>query len=65
MLYHSKKLEDTGKLDAANGSQKMVFFSLQCMAKGGIHDHIGGGFHRYSVDECWHGNFILDNSYFC
>ncbi|KAG2406609.1 uncharacterized protein HKW66_Vig0058650 [Vigna angularis] len=54
MLYHSKKLEETGKLDGANGSQKMVFFSLQCMAKGGIHDHIGGGFHRYSVDECWH-----------
>nr|ADV56678.1 hypothetical protein [Phaseolus vulgaris] len=54
MLYHSKKLEETGKLDGANGSQKMVLFSLQCMAKGGIHDHIGGGFHRYSVDECWH-----------
>ncbi|KAG5055847.1 hypothetical protein JHK85_008357 [Glycine max] len=54
MLYHSKKLEDTGKLGVANGSQQMVFFSLQCMAKGGIHDHIGGGFHRYSVDECWH-----------
>ncbi|CAJ1879184.1 unnamed protein product [Sphenostylis stenocarpa] len=54
MLYHSKKLEETGNLGGANGSQKMVFFSLQCMAKGGIHDHIGGGFHRYSVDECWH-----------
>ncbi|KAL2566535.1 hypothetical protein AAZV13_19G172000 [Glycine max] len=54
MLYHSKKLEDTGKLDGANRIQKMVFFSLQCMAKGGMHDHIGGGFHRYSVDECWH-----------
>jgi uncharacterized protein YyaL (SSP411 family) len=23
------------------------------MAKGGIHDQIGGGFHRYSVDEAW------------
>ncbi|KAK7259411.1 hypothetical protein RIF29_25018 [Crotalaria pallida] len=54
MLYHSQKLEDTGKAGEANRSQKMVFFSLQCMAKGGIHDHIGGGFHRYSVDECWH-----------
>jgi len=47
-------------LDGANESKKMVFFSLQCMAKGGIHDHIGGGFHRYSVDECWHGKFTLD-----
>ncbi|MBA0802545.1 hypothetical protein Gohar_012828 [Gossypium harknessii] len=24
------------------------------MARGGMHDHVGGGFHRYSVDECWH-----------
>jgi uncharacterized protein YyaL (SSP411 family) len=23
------------------------------MARGGIHDHVGGGFHRYSVDEAW------------
>jgi uncharacterized protein YyaL (SSP411 family) len=23
------------------------------MAKGGIYDQIGGGFHRYSVDACW------------
>lgn len=55
MLYYSKKLEDVGKLGEAKESLKMVSFSLQCMAKGGIHDHIGGGFHRYSVDERWHG----------
>ncbi|CAN6693799.1 unnamed protein product [Malus baccata var. baccata] len=54
MLYYSKKLEETGKLGEANKNLKMVFFTLQCMAKGGVHDHIGGGFHRYSVDECWH-----------
>ncbi|XP_057439314.1 uncharacterized protein LOC130731137 isoform X2 [Lotus japonicus] len=54
MLYHSKKLVEAGKLARAHESQKKVFFSLQCMAKGGIHDHIGGGFHRYSVDKCWH-----------
>jgi peroxiredoxin len=24
------------------------------MAGGGIHDRVGGGFHRYSVDERWH-----------
>ncbi|XP_052118810.1 uncharacterized protein LOC107492509 isoform X2 [Arachis duranensis] len=54
MLYHSKKLDDTGKLDGANANREMVFFTLKSMAKGGIHDHIGGGFHRYSVDECWH-----------
>ncbi|KAJ0054354.1 hypothetical protein Pint_01037 [Pistacia integerrima] len=54
MLYHSKKLEETGKSGEANESKKMVLFTLQCMAKGGIHDHVGGGFHRYSVDERWH-----------
>lgn len=54
MLYQSKKLEDAGKSGEANEYLKMVLFSLQCIAKGGIHDHVGGGFHRYSVDECWH-----------
>ena len=24
------------------------------MADGGVWDHVGGGFHRYSVDEYWH-----------
>jgi len=27
--------------------------SLEGMAKGGFHDHLGGGFHRYSTDEAW------------
>lgn len=27
--------------------------SLDGMARGGFHDQIGGGFHRYSVDERW------------
>ncbi|MBW1899497.1 MAG: thioredoxin domain-containing protein [Deltaproteobacteria bacterium] len=32
----------------------MAHHTLKAMAKGGIHDHIGGGFHRYSVDADWH-----------
>jgi uncharacterized protein YyaL (SSP411 family) len=24
------------------------------MAEGGIHDHVGGGFHRYATDKFWH-----------
>ncbi len=32
---------------------KMVEKTLECMAKGGIFDHIGGGFSRYSTDEKW------------
>ena len=31
----------------------MVQFTLREMAKGGMHDHLGGGFHRYSVDAKW------------
>lgn len=31
-----------------------VTLTLDGMIKGGIHDHIGGGFHRYSVDPEWH-----------
>eukprot|EP00262_Sarcandra_glabra_P016505 TRINITY_DN5407_c0_g1_i1.p1 TRINITY_DN5407_c0_g1~~TRINITY_DN5407_c0_g1_i1.p1 ORF type:complete len:819 (-),score=166.41 TRINITY_DN5407_c0_g1_i1:230-2686(-) len=54
MLYQSKRLKENGKESDAHKALKMVCFSLQCMARGGIHDHIGGGFHRYSVDECWH-----------
>ena len=31
----------------------MVTKTLREMAAGGMHDHLGGGFHRYSVDERW------------
>ena len=33
---------------------EMDLFTLRKMAAGGMHDHIGGGFHRYSVDRYWH-----------
>ena len=32
---------------------RIVERSLQKMARGGIYDQLGGGFHRYSVDERW------------
>jgi uncharacterized protein YyaL (SSP411 family) len=32
----------------------MALFTLRKMAAGGLHDHLGGGFHRYSVDRFWH-----------
>ena len=38
------------------GSKKaleMVEATLEKMANGGIFDHVGGGFHRYSVDDRW------------
>ncbi|MCE7950525.1 MAG: thioredoxin domain-containing protein [Xanthomonadales bacterium PRO7] len=35
------------------GKPEHVEFTLARMADGGIHDQIGGGFARYSVDERW------------
>lgn len=32
---------------------EMVESTLKHMARGGIHDHVGGGFHRYSTDRVW------------
>jgi uncharacterized protein YyaL (SSP411 family) len=32
---------------------EMVLLTLREMAKGGMNDQLGGGFHRYSVDERW------------
>jgi uncharacterized protein YyaL (SSP411 family) len=32
----------------------MDLLTLRKMAAGGMHDHLGGGFHRYSVDRYWH-----------
>jgi uncharacterized protein YyaL (SSP411 family) len=32
---------------------EMVTETLLAMARGGMHDHLGGGFHRYSVDQRW------------
>lgn len=33
---------------------RMLKVTLDRMAMGGIWDHVGGGFHRYSVDRFWH-----------
>jgi uncharacterized protein YyaL (SSP411 family) len=41
---------------ARTGNQEaldMVLLTLREMAKGGMHDQLGGGFHRYAVDERW------------
>jgi uncharacterized protein YyaL (SSP411 family) len=44
-----RSLADTG----AAVTRAMVETSLDAMASGGIYDHLGGGFHRYSVDDRW------------
>jgi hypothetical protein len=39
--------------EAGAAALQMATHTLRRMAEGGIHDHVGGGFHRYSVDEEW------------
>ncbi len=45
LRYHKR----TGSVDAL----EMVETTLQKMASGGMYDHLGGGFARYSVDAHW------------
>jgi uncharacterized protein len=46
MLRHYARTGDTHARD-------IVLLTLRTMARGGIHDQLGGGFHRYSVDAHW------------
>ncbi|MCW5937614.1 MAG: thioredoxin domain-containing protein [Fimbriimonadaceae bacterium] len=34
-------------------AREMAVSTLEALCQGGIHDHVGGGFHRYSTDEAW------------
>lgn len=40
--------------DERSMAWEMAENTLRAIALGGIHDHLGGGFHRYSVDAYWH-----------
>ncbi|MBI4469090.1 MAG: thioredoxin domain-containing protein, partial [Acidobacteria bacterium] len=46
LLWRFARTGDAQALEMAESSMKK-------MARGGIYDHVGGGFHRYSVDEKW------------
>lgn len=47
MLRYSHLMED-------DGTHVSALLTLEKMAMGGIYDHVGGGFARYSVDGAWH-----------
>jgi uncharacterized protein len=49
LLFLLREHARTGDGDA----QDMVLATLRAMALGGMRDHVGGGFHRYSVDAAW------------
>ena len=46
LLRHHKRRGDARSLD-------MVRVTLDRMMEGGIRDHVGGGFHRYTVEPSW------------
>jgi len=46
LLRYYHRAQDTTALE-------MVDLTLEKMAKGGIYDQIGGGFHRYATDKYW------------
>jgi len=53
---HSVDLRVLLRIASRTGSAEavgMVVRSLEKMARGGINDHVGGGFARYSVDAYW------------
>ncbi|XP_014236341.1 spermatogenesis-associated protein 20 isoform X1 [Trichogramma pretiosum] len=49
LIYAKDPKSETGKK-----CLEMCLHTLTKMAKGGIHDHVGQGFARYSVDAKWH-----------
>jgi uncharacterized protein YyaL (SSP411 family) len=53
LRIHLHRLHNEITTPAKIAELEMVEVSLQHMANGGIYDHLGGGFHRYSVDAEW------------
>jgi uncharacterized protein YyaL (SSP411 family) len=49
LLFLLREYARTG----ATNARDMVLVTLRAMALGGMRDHLGGGFHRYSVDADW------------
>ena len=49
LLFLLREHQRTGH----DGPLAMVAQTLRAMALGGMRDHVGGGFHRYSVDGSW------------
>jgi uncharacterized protein YyaL (SSP411 family) len=46
-------LLDLSEHERAKDAEYMARLTLERMADGGIHDQVGGGFHRYAVDGYW------------
>jgi hypothetical protein len=52
-IHHAWQKNEERKSES-DWAAEMSFRTLKAMANGGIWDHVGAGFHRYSVDGYWH-----------
>jgi uncharacterized protein len=52
-LPDASAAQATPSFSPAGIEAQMALFTLRAMASGGIHDQVGGGFHRYAVDATW------------
>lgn len=66
LLCASALAPDPEMEDVASAAASMAVEALATMALGGIHDHVNGGFHRYSTDRQWHlphfEKMLVDNA---
>jgi uncharacterized protein YyaL (SSP411 family) len=53
LLDSASRVTAGGGEGVGDAAKNAAMVTLQKMAKGGIYDHLAGGFHRYSVDEQW------------
>lgn len=72
MGYQADFLLEYSKANRDSRSLFYIELTLQMMARGGIYDHLGGGFSRYCIDEQWriphfekmlYDNAILSKTY--
>jgi len=54
LLLHRLAASDREDPSLRAESLQMSIGTHAAMAAGGVYDHLGGGFHRYSVDAAWH-----------
>jgi uncharacterized protein YyaL (SSP411 family) len=46
-------LLDMSRRHQSMTAKKMLIHTLEKISQGGVRDHVGGGFHRYSTDRFW------------
>ena len=53
LIDASSRVSVGARTEVVESAKTAARVTLEKMAKGGIYDHLAGGFHRYSVDERW------------